>query len=206
MNRPRAALAALLLLLVAGAAGTRSASAHEGEGVLTLESQQVASDGTAAYQVRVTWENDGHAAIDSTVTATPIASDDSQGVPVVLQAVDQDGRYAGSLTFDDRGTWTVRFTSVTPAATAEVVEEVAIVPGTTTVPPEDTSTTSTTGPSATAEIGDTATRSLDDGHDVEAAYNQSSTIMVITVGVVLLLLVGIVVGFARSNRRLRDDP
>jgi hypothetical protein len=206
MNRTRAALAAVLLLLAATAAGGRTASAHEGEGILTLESQQVLPDGTASYQVRLIWENDGHAAIDSTVTATPIAPDGIPGTPVVMQAVDQDGRYAGSLTFAGGGTWTVRFTSVTPAATSEVVEEVAIVPATPTTAPDDTTTTEATATTATEETDDVTAGAIDDDHDVEAGYDQSSAVVLVTLVVVLLLLVAIVVGFTRSNRRLRDEP
>ena len=204
MNRTRAALAAMFLLLVAGgAAGARAASAHEGEGILTLESQQVAPDGTAAYQVRLTWENDGHAAIDSTVTAAPIAPDGTPGVPVVMQAVDQDGRYAGTLVFPDSGTWTVRFTSITPAATSEVVEEVAIVPATTTPAPTETTTTSATATSTVEPADDEAAAPQTEG---DADDGGSSAVVVITLVVVLALLVAIVVSFARSNRRLRDGP
>lgn len=201
MNRTRAALATVILVLAAGTAVTDAASAHEGEGILTLESQQVAPEGSAAYRVRLTWENDGHAAIDSTVTATPIAPDGTPGVPVVMDAVDQDGRYAGNLTFPDSGTWTVRFTAVTPAATAEVVEEITL--------------TTTTGPVAsgppmteaiTADVeGDGGQASGEDLEPLEDDDSSSSDVVIILT-LVVLLLVAIVVRFTRSNRRLRDGP
>jgi hypothetical protein len=200
MNRTSAAIAALLLVLVAGVAGIRPASAHEGEGILTLESQQVAPDGSASYQVRLTWENDGHAAIDSTVTATPIAPDGTQGVPVIMDAVDQDGRYAGNLTFPDSGTWTIRFTAVTPAATSEVVEEVAIAPSTSDS--TDTTTAETATSAGLPSEDGTAAGEIDEGS--EDSGSSTVAVEVVTLLVVLLLLLAVVLRFSRSNRRLRD--
>lgn len=200
MNRTSAALAALLLTHAVVAGGTGVATAHEGEGILTIESQEVSPEGAASYQVRLTWENDGHAAIDSTVTATPISPDGTQGTPVVLQPVDQDGRYAGSLTFADSGAWTVRLTSVTPAATAEVVEEVAIVAPTTVADP--TTSTSTAAESDEARVDDIAAGELDDADDDSG----SSTGLIVAVVAVVLISAAVVAGFARSNRRLRDGP
>jgi hypothetical protein len=131
------ALATLLAVVTTGAA---PALAHAGDGIFELESREL-DDTSATYVVRLTWEDDGHAAVDATVTATAIAPDGTQQTPVPMDEVG-DGRYGATVRFPEAGTWTVRFTSVSPPGTLEVEEEVA-APATTT---STTSTTSTTEP------------------------------------------------------------
>src|SRR3546814_8353286 len=69
-REPRHALG-LSLLSVAFLIGAASpAAAHDGEGILTVESQIPTGDVVVEYVVRVTWADDGHPALQSTVTAT----------------------------------------------------------------------------------------------------------------------------------------
>lgn len=201
MNRPLGAALIAMLLLLGASVGAPPAQAHEGEGALFVESQEPTGDGSVRYQVRLTWVNDGHAAIDATVTATPIADDGIPRTPVVLDPIDQDGRYAGVVPFDANGPWTIRFTSITPAATSELVEEV-MLPIPTTVPSTTEISSATTSSGALEDSPEdsegAATSAVeDDGGD-------PSEVPAIVALVAILLVV--VVGFARSNRRLRDGP
>jgi hypothetical protein len=141
------ALAATASAALTAGGGVPSATAHEGEGIITVESTDVAGT-EATFRVRLTWQNDGHAALDATITATPLREGAAQ-TPVPMEAIDADGRYGATLTLEP-GAWTVRFTSVTPQGTLEVPLEIA--QPTTTAAPSTTSSPSTTGsPSTTAD-------------------------------------------------------
>jgi hypothetical protein len=112
-----AALAAAGLLL------GPPAGAQQGEGIINLEAAHPA--GTSVhFIVRVTWENDGHPATDSVVTATARGRDGTELTPVTLAPIDDEGRYADAIDFGSPGTWMVRFTSSDPTATAEVTATV----------------------------------------------------------------------------------
>jgi hypothetical protein len=112
-----AALAAAGLLL------GPPAGAQQGEGMINLEAAHPA--GTSVhFIVRVTWEDDGHPANDSVVTATARAGDGTELTPVTLAPIDDEGRYANAIDFGSPGTWMVRFTSVDPTAAAEVTATV----------------------------------------------------------------------------------
>ena len=112
-----AALAAAGLLLAPPAGGQQS------EGIINLEAAHPA--GTSVhFIVRVTWENDGHPATDSIVTATARDSDGTELTPVTLAPIDDQGRYANAIDFGSPGTWMVRFASSEPTATSEVTATV----------------------------------------------------------------------------------
>jgi hypothetical protein len=153
-----AALLAGLGLLVAGAAAT-PAGAHEGKAVITIE--QVHPAGTSVhYIVRVTWENDGHPAVDATVTATGVVASGEQLTPVTLDQVDDDGRYAGAVEYPGPGTYTVRITSIDPTGTAEQSETVTASPST---QPSDVSAPSEVTTGTAPEAGDSGFAPEDDG-------------------------------------------
>lgn len=134
MNSLLRRFAATLVLLCAALVtlALPGASAHEGEGILEVESRSADGGSRVPYVVRLTWTNDGHPAVDATVTATPIDPSGAPQTPVPMEFQGAGGRYAGTIEFPSDGTWTVRFTSVTPAATLEIVEEVVAPPTTTT--------------------------------------------------------------------------
>ena len=150
MKRPptrRAAAALVITCAALLALGPSTAAAHEGEGIFELQSQESADASTASYVVRLTWANDGHPSFDATVTATPIDPSGTPGTPVPMQFEGDDGRYSGTITYPSSGTWTVRFTSVSPSSTMEIVEEVAAPtssPSTTSTAPSSTTTTAST--------------------------------------------------------------
>jgi hypothetical protein len=115
---------ALVLGLAAGPAG-----AHDGDAVIAVEGVHPAGQ-SIHYIVRVTWANDGHAAVDATVTATGIAADGTQLTPVPLAPADADGRYAGVIDYPAAGAWTVRITAIDPTGTIEQAQEVFPTPAT----------------------------------------------------------------------------
>lgn len=142
------AVAAVALVLGLGA-GAAPAGAHDGDAVIAVEAAHPAGTGVH-YIVRVTWQDDGHAAADATVTATAVGTDGTQLTPVTLTAADGDGRYAGVVDFPSPGSWTVRITSIDPTGTLEQAQEVAPPP--TTAPAEGGSEV-TTGQGETDDGG-----------------------------------------------------
>ena len=153
--RSRRSAAAIVAVCVALAIlGAVPAYAHEGEGVLELEPQADAPGLSVPYVVRLTWADDGHPAIDATVTATAIDPSGTPQTPVPMQQQGDDGRYSATVAFPDGGAWTVRFTSVTPAATLEVEQDVSGQPPSTATSSTSSSTTSTTQVSTGAGSSD----------------------------------------------------
>ena len=135
--------------------------AHEGRGIINVEPAEPTAAGSVRYVLRLVWENDQHAALNATVTATPIAPTGATSTPVVLTASDQDGRYQGVVTFPTSGSWTVRFTAVTPVASTEVTQEVQLpTASTTTVVGPATTTAEPVVPSPAGQQA--ATDSADD--------------------------------------------
>ena len=143
----RLAAATLLCTLVLALGPV--AAAHEGDGRLEVlqavpRRQEVAVD----YQVRLTYVADGHGAPDATVTAVVEQPGAPAAAPVQLSAGAEEGLYAGTVTFPGPGDWTVRFTSVTPAATLEQAQAVVATGPTATRPPPTASTTVSTAAEA----------------------------------------------------------
>ena len=165
-TRPRRTAAAIVAVYVALAIlGAVPASAHEGEGVLELEAQADAPGPSVPYVVRLTWADDGHPAIDATVTATAIDPSGTPQTPVPMQQQGDDGRYSATVAFPDGGAWTVRFTSVTPAATLEVEQDVSDPPPSTAASSTSSGMTSTTQESAGAGSSDGERASPPDGSE-----------------------------------------
>lgn len=109
-----------LLLLGAAAAG-----AHQDEGVIKVLAVALDDTGHGDYEVTLHYGSDGRPAIDATVT---VAGDGPDGMvlsPVTLGPADTPGTYRGRVEFPAAGAWTVRISSVEPAAQldrAEVIE------------------------------------------------------------------------------------
>jgi hypothetical protein len=134
--------------------------------------------------VRLTWSNDGHAALDSTVTATPVRGDGTTATPVPLTPLDEDGRYEATVAFADPGSWTVRITAVSPIATLEVPTEVsAPIATVTTVAPSATDATSTT-----TELDETPAAAASDSED-----GDGPPLALILVGIVVVAAITAVV-------------
>jgi hypothetical protein len=174
--RPLAALSALLgaaLLGLGPASGP--AGAHEGDAAFAVEVHPAGQ--SIHYIVRVTWANDGHAALDATVTATAVAPDGTQLTPVPLSPADADGRYAGVVEFPAPGAWTVRITSINPTGTLEQPQEVAATAP--TQAPDVTTGEATDGGFAPADDGTGASadqpgEGADDAAQAPASEDQGS--------------------------------
>jgi hypothetical protein len=156
---PRPLPLLLRLLAVVGAAGAlvlgaamSPAAAHDGVAIIDIEGVHPA--GTSIhYVVRVTWEDDGHAAVGATVTATATNAAGTQLTPVTLAPIDEDGRYGGVIDYPSEGTWTVRVTSIDPTGSEEQAQEVTASAATA---PED-------GPTEGDGATDDATDGVADG-------------------------------------------
>ncbi len=156
-----------LALVAAGAAALvvagPTAGAHEGESVIVVESSTPTAAGVD-LAVRVTWENDGHPAVDSTVTAVPLRADGTALPPQTMTPVDTDGRYQVSLVLPDAGPWRVRVATISPTGTLEAdLPAPAPVPAP-TVTAAETSTTQTAAPT-TAKPTTTAASDRDATED-----------------------------------------
>jgi hypothetical protein len=167
--------------------------------VLTVETAEPTA-GAVHYVVRLTWENDGHPAVDATLTATPVTADGTSLTPVPLAALDADGRYEATVTFPEPGPWTVRLTSVTPTATMEVTAQVASAANTpsttvaTTAPPTTAAPTTTAAAAGDDSRGDAAGDTGDTGDD------GSSAGALIAFGGLAVLVAVVAVSVVRARR------
>ena len=188
LPRPAAATALTLICAALAMLVAPTAYAHEGEGTLVVEAQGDTGSFTMSYVVRLTWANDGHSAADATITATVIDPSGAPQTPSPMQSQGYDGRYSGTVTFPTEGTWTVRFTAVTPAATLEIVEEV-------TAPPtsDTTTTTQVSNDIATSETEPASPAETPDDDDGGVAGLLAATFLALVVG-------GGVVGAVRARR------
>jgi hypothetical protein len=121
-----AALLAGIALLAVPAAAHERETTHEGHGVIVVEGRHPVSPGAIRYVVRVTWSADQHPATDANVMATAISPVGISSTPVVLQPLDYDGRYGGTVALPSDGAWTVRLTSATPPGIADISEQVLL--------------------------------------------------------------------------------
>jgi hypothetical protein len=171
-------------------------SAHEGDGIITVESGDVTGS-VATYQVRLTWQNDGHPALDATVTATALRAADGQAqTPVSMSPADEDGRYRASLELAP-GDWTVRFTSVTPAGTTEVPLSIAELATTTT-----DATTTTTGATTSTSVAGVVVSSDDD-----SGLSTAAVVGLAAVGLVALAAIGLALrARSRPLTQSRAEP
>lgn len=126
MSRRFLAILAVLLAVVP------AASAHEGQGALAVVAADPAGPLAVSYRVRLTFLRDGHPVDDATVTAVAEAAGQPPQAPHLMAPAGGDGVYSATVQFPSPGEWRVRFTAVTPPATAERAEAVAPPPTTTT--------------------------------------------------------------------------
>lgn len=140
-------LPAVVAFLVAVA--TPPAPAHEGRGAIEVLAAEPAGPLAVAYRVRLTFVADGHAVDGATVT---LVGEDDAGhatAPTPMEPGGTAGVYVATAGFPAPGTWRLRFTAVTPPATAERTEVVA-------PPPTTTMATTTVPATTTSTVGDDA--------------------------------------------------
>lgn len=117
------------------------AAAHSDDGTITAVGPDRVSGPTVRVEATITFNSDGHVA--PTATATVVAERagaDTVG-PVPLKRDPAAGSYTASIKLTP-GTWTLRYTSLSPTA---VLERIVTVD----VPPSSTITTSTAAPAGT---------------------------------------------------------
>lgn len=160
LPRPRSrrasfAVRALLVLgLAAGVAvvDAAPAGAHDEVGTVTVAMAEATTtaSGTASvsYVVDVVYVNDGHPASDATVTVVAEGPAAVIVGPVAMTETATPGRYGATVDFPAPGPWTVRFTSLTPLATAETTQDVGA--------PATSTSASTTPPVPTLPVASTA--------------------------------------------------
>lgn len=131
------------------------AVAHGDDGRLEVVSV-VPQGSTAVVTVRLTYGNDGEHVDSATLT---VAGDDGTGTrldPVAMTRTQAPGEYSALVQFPSAGTWNLRVTSVKPAATATVTQEVSADTGV-TAPSETTvagpTTPTVAGPTDSAVAG-----------------------------------------------------
>jgi hypothetical protein len=171
--------------------------------VVTVEAADQAEGATSIhYVVRLTWENDGHAALDATFTATVLGPDGAAagGAPVTLTAVDQDGRYEGDVTFPEAGDWTVRFVAVEPETEFDRAQPVS-APAT-TAPPTTTTTVAETTTTEADPVDADETASSDDAGDDDGGF---PVVPVVIAGLVLAALGGAAIAVTRAKRSAGDE-
>lgn len=177
------------LLAVLGPA--TPANAHEGTGIVTVETAMETPTGME-FTIRLTWENDGHPAADATVTATAIDPSGEPTTPSPMTPIDDDGRYRAVLALPTPGTWTVRFSTISPTATLEVPQLItAAEPAPTTTKPERDPALDDHPIATTPDLSENP----DDG-----GGNAATT--VIGGGLLIGIIGAAIVGFRRSTKRL----
>ena len=128
-RRPRPGRALLLtaVALIGCLVTAVPAAAHDDAGVIEVSAAPAGR--TVEYGVLVTYVGDGHPAQDATATAVAEQAGRDPVGPVVLEATAEPGRYRARITFPADGTWTVRFSSLSPTAYLERTETITAAPG-----------------------------------------------------------------------------
>ncbi|MPY94009.1 MAG: hypothetical protein GEV08_13375 [Acidimicrobiia bacterium] len=132
------------------------AGAHDETGTITVAAT-AAGPLTMAYDVDVTYLNDGHGAVDATATVVAQGPAGQEVGPIALEPGTPPGRYRATVVFPAPGEWLVRFSSLSPLASVERVESLRapVVPST-AAPSTSTSGVAPTlsrPPSATVSSG-----------------------------------------------------
>ena len=135
----------LVVAVLSAAVAVPPAVAHDEVGELSVLEAATGTDGSVRYAVRLTYADDGHPAEDATVTAVAEQPGARSVGPVSLTET-APGSYAGSLTLTDPGTWTVRFSALSPLATLETTHQVGA--GTSTSAPSSSTAAATTATTA----------------------------------------------------------
>lgn len=191
------AAVSVLALLLLGAASP--VSAHDGAGAFAVESNESTEQGGVRFVVRLTYLDDDHPANDATVTATTMAEDGTTATPVPMTSVDDDGRYEVTLPPPGTGTWTVRFTSVSPGANLE--QPVAADPE----EPTESTAPSTTEPGSTTETTEQATDTTVVPAAPAAPIDDGDDGVPLGIAVAAIAVVAVLAGAGAFVLRQRDD-
>ncbi|UDY35418.1 FixH family protein [Dermatobacter hominis] len=197
------ALLAALVALVPGLVAAPTAGAHGDEGVLSVVSA-TPSGTSSTVTVQLVYEGDGHPVDGATVT---VVADDGAGAtidPVPMGPGSAPGQYTATVVYPSAGTWNLRVTAVSPAATLTLTQDVTADPG--VAAPSSTADPATdddvTGSPTTAQIGEAAN---DEAPETEPAAAEdedegSSPLPWILGGLAVVVCVGLGVVFVLRGR------
>ncbi len=188
------ATVAAVVTLAAPAAG-----AHGDDATASLVSA-TPSGTTSVITVKLTYTNDDEAVTDATVT---VAGDDGAGAtltPVNMQPGPTPGEFTATVDFPAPGTWQLRVTSIDPAATLSLTQEIASDPQVTTEQAGGGATSSTASTTTTTSSGG-GVPSLDSGTAPASSDDDGiSPVWWIVGGIAVLLAVGLGVLFVVRGR------
>lgn len=199
----RIVAALLVLALVMGVGITALAplaGAHGDEGVLEVLSA-TPSGTSSTITVKLTYEGDGHPVDGATVT---VVADNGAGTaldPQPMTAGGAEGEYTSTVQFPSAGTWNVRVTAVSPAATLTLTQDITSEPGVTVgTAPEETTTTA--DPALDEEVTDSPTTVA--GDDISATSEEgdsdSSPLPWILGGIAVVVIVAVSAVFVMRGR------
>lgn len=120
--------------------------------------------------------------------------DGTAATPVTLEPVDDDGRFRATVEFPSAGTWTVRFTAITPEATVEVPQQ---------VDPPATTTTTVARSTTTSEGESTSTSEAPADEDEDGEASKAGTFVFVAV-LLILAVAALVIGRGVRQRRQLD--
>lgn len=180
---------AIIVMAAIVVATAPDASGHEDTGTIDIVRTESVEPLSIEVEVSIVYNNDLEPAEDATVTAVAEQSGVAPAAPVEL-AVVGGGTYSGLITLPSPGAWTVRFTSLSPAATAETSVEV-VAP----------SSTTTTAAPTTTSTNEATTSADDDSGEVERRSGQSPLVPIVS----LLAVLGLGFVVWRGARRGRRD-
>ncbi len=140
-----------VLVAVACAMATTVASpaaGHSDDGTITAAGGDRVTGPSVRVEAAITFNSDGHAAPSATATVVAERSGAATVGPVPLKRDAATGAYTTTIELPQPGTWTLRYTSLSPIAVLERVITVdeAAVP--TTAPPLTSSTVTTVPPTS----------------------------------------------------------
>jgi len=180
------------LLIAAGLALPASlAAAHDGTAIIQAPVATAVARTAVSLTVQVIWEDDGHAAVDATVTAVLVAPDGSPSTPVAMELVDDTGNFAATIPLPAPGQFDASVNALSPTGTLDVS-----LPDTTPLVVTTTEAPSTTG----SPDGDTVDSSSADDDE-----SGSFPLVWVAVGAAVGVTLGVFA--ARRVRSGRgDDP
>ncbi|MFN2345606.1 MAG: hypothetical protein ABR616_07815 [Dermatophilaceae bacterium] len=171
------------------------------------------------YQVTLHYSDDGHPALDASVTAAGDGPGGAELQPVALDPTDPPGTYQARVEFPAAGAWEVRFSALLPTASLghfEVLNDsespVPVSPPTPAPPTSTSGPNEATAPTLSSEeedpgtIGNSLARSTADVADAADVDSMSQSGIGLGVGALAFLALGAVLILAVAQRRRRRTP
>lgn len=207
---PRHRLAAILAVIGAAAgllvAMAAPAGAHSDAGTMTITTAEQIDPTTVRVEAGIVFANDGHLALDASVSATLTGPAGATVGPTPLAK--QPGNtslYRADIAVPGPGSWAVAVSSTDPTSQATATVEVAAQPSTTTGPSTTSTPPTTASGAATASAAPgttgaqlSAASAAAPTSDAGGSTSSAALIVVAVVAVVALGVGGVVLARRRS--------